>query len=510
MTNSQRVIFNTGVMYAKIVINTILTLLSTRYVLAALGSIDFGLYFVIAGVMLFMGFLTSAMATSSQRHLTYELGRGDFVALQRVFNVSFCLHFMLAVFIILLAESIGLWFLNNILNIPESRNNAAFWVFQFTIVSSASYVLTVPYQALLTAHESLALVAITGIVQSVLNFILALGLSLYVGDRLVIYGFLSCCIVVFINLLQVLMARLRYPESNLAIKRLFKTSVVKELASFSGWSLLGALSVVARSQGLTFLLNIFFGPLANASLGIANQIHGAINQSTQVILQVVSPRLVKLEGEGSREHMLCLSSLICKYTFFIGCLWAVPLFAEMPAVLNLWLKNPPLHSVLFCRLIILIYIFDQLSAALTIPVQAIGNIATSQIISGLIHLSTLPLAYVMIKLGGNDIVVLVSSLITICANAFMRGYLLKIISNFSYYVWFKTVVVRGVFAVAPTIIVVYWMITCNQPSFLRLLLLILVSLLVSILSMIFIGMAKNERSCIYTLLPFYNICKLFK
>jgi len=504
MNNTRRVILNTGAMYVKMVINTVLVLLSTRYTLSALGTVDFGLYFVIAGVMIFMGFLTSAMTTSSQRHLTFELGRGDLSKLHRVFNTCFGLHLILTIVIILLGETLGIWFLNYVLNIPETRHQAAFWVFQFTIFTSASYILSVPYQALLTAHESLTLVAVIGIVQSMLSFILALCLSFYTGDRLIIYGLVSCCIAVVINFAYVLLSQLRYSEAKLQRMFFFDSTIIKDLASFSGWSLFGSLSVVARSQGLTFLLNVFFGPLANAALGIANQVHGAINQSTQSILQVVSPRLVKLEGLGNRDYMLNLSLLICKYSFFIGCLWAVPLFAETTTILHLWLKNTPEHAVLFCRIIILIYICDQLSAGLTIPVQAIGKIAISQVVCGLIHLSTLPLAYVMIKLGGSEIVVLIASLITICINTFVRGYLLKCVAVFSYVKWLKTVVLRGTLAVLPTIFVTYLLILYNDCSPVRLLVISIMSASVSIVSMTFIGMTRDERFRFFSILSISN------
>lgn len=511
MGNTQRIIFNAGALYSKIVINTVLMLLSTRYTLSALGIIDFGLYFVIAGVMVFMGFITSAMATSSQRHLSYELGRGDSSQLCRVFNTCFGLHLVLAIVIIILGETLGLWFLNNVLNIPELRQKAAFWVFQFTVFTSTSYVLAVPYLALLTAYEALGLVSIISIIQSVLNFILALCLSSYTGDRLIIYGLFTCTIAVAINIAFVVLSNIRYSEeSQLIRKHFFDATIVKELASFSGWSLFGSASVVARSQGLTFLLNIFFGPLANASFGIANQVQGAISQFTQAILQVVSPCLVKHEGLGNRDHMIDLALLISKYSFFFGCLWAIPFIAEMTTILHLWLNNPPEHAALFCRIILLIYLCNQLSNGLTIPFQAIGKIGKSQVIGGLIHLSTLPLAYIMIRLGGSDIVVLIASLITICINTFARGYLLKSITVFSYVRWLKAVVFRGTLAMLPPILVTCFLLFNIDSSPVRLLVITPISLSVSIVSMVYLGMEYDERHRLYGLLSLSSLRAIFK
>lgn len=500
MNNAQRVFINTGALYIKIFVNTILVLFSTRYVLAALGAVDYGIYVVVGGVMGFMGFLTSAMATSSQRHLTYELGRGDHLQLVRIFNGCFFLHLLLALLIIVLGETLGLWFLDNILNIPEARQTAAFWVFQFTVVASVCYVISVPYQALLTAHEALALVALFGIIQSVLIFSVALWLGGYDGPRLESYALLSCVIAILMTLSQVFVSRRRYPESRICHKEWMNRRILSELASFSGWSLFGSLAVVTRSQGVAFLLNIYFGPLANAALGIANQVYGAISQFTQAILQVLSPRLVKHEGSGNREHMLELAVLICKYSFFIGCFWGIPLFVELPAVLNFWLKNPPEHTVVFCRVIVLLYLCDQLSAGLTIPVHAIGMIARVQVIGGLIHISTIPLAFLIIFLGGNESLVLLASLLTTTFNMALRGYLLKGITDFSYCVWLKNVVLRGGAAILPTIIVIGVLTIFVAPSWARLLSVIVISSVLNIFSFLFVGITAAERTHLTTIL----------
>lgn len=488
------VLINTGFLYLRVVVNTILVLLSTRYVLKAIGSVDFGIYAVVAGIMGFLGFLTGAMATSSQRHLAYELGQKNYVRLNAVFNSSMGLHLLLSILIFVLAETLGLWFLGNVLNIPDGRQAAAFWVFQFTVVASISYVIAVPYQALFTAHESFAVISMMGILQSLVSFFLAVLLIQYSGDRLIIYALFSCLIAVSITLFQVFLSRGRYEESRLSSKMLFEKNLAKELLGFTGWNLFGALSVVVRFQGIAFLLNIFFGPVANAAMGIANQIYGAVTQFTQSILQVVSPRMVKHEGAGNREHVIDISVLTCKYSFVIGCLWSIPLIAEMPKVLQLWLVAPPDGAVIFCRLIILAYVFEQLSSGLTMPIQAIGRIAESQVVSGIIHISTLPLAYLLIKFNSGEIGVVIASLLTIVLNTFIRGHLLGRIAEFSYLRWLKDVLLVGCIVIAPGVLISFVIITNFSGSFMRLIFTVLSSSLFTLTTMYYIGMNELERS----------------
>ncbi len=277
VTNSQRIIFNTAALYGKMAVTTVFVLFSSRLVLAALGVVDFGLYSVIAGIMAFMAFLNLAMATSSQRHLTYALGQRDFVQLNRIFNTCIGLHLALTLLLVLLGETIGVWFLHHVLNIPGSRRIAAYWIYQFTVISTASYVIAVPYQALLTAHEALVAVAVFGVIQSFLTLLLALFIGTVHGDRLIVFVLISSAIAVLITLAQMALCRIRYAESRMNTGCMLERRWISELLGFSGWSLFGSLANVARFQGLAFLLNVYFGPTVNAAYGIANQVNSLVS-----------------------------------------------------------------------------------------------------------------------------------------------------------------------------------------------------------------------------------------
>jgi len=494
MTNAQRVLFNTVALYVKVALTTVLGLFAIRFVLAALGVVDYGLYSVIAGIMGFMAFLNSAMATSSQRHLTHELGRGDPVQLNRIFRTCFFLHAALAVLLVVLGETVGLWFLNHALNIPGARREAAFRIYQFTVLGTACYVIAVPYQALLTAHEALAAVSVIGIIQSFLNFLLALFIAHAPGDRLVTYVFISSIITILMTLAQMALCRVRYAEARISTENRLNQRLTHEILGFSGWSLFGSLSAVGRFQGVAFLLNIFFGPVMNAAYGIANQVSSMVIQLTQAMQQAVSPRLVKHEGAGNRKRMLELSLLSSKYGFFLACFWMIPLFVEIPTVLKLWLKNPPEHSAVFCRIILLMFVCDQLSIGYGTAINAIGKIARYQLIIGGIHLSTLPLAYIFLKMGFNQNSVLLCSLFTIMIVSAARGLVVQRIADFPYTIWLNKVVVRGIVGILPAALYASLFAMVVPPSLGRMVALSITTGLVAIVGAFYLGMTRTERT----------------
>ena len=493
MTNTHKVIFNMVALYAKVVVAGVLSLFASRYILAALGVVDFGLFSVIVGIMGFMSFLSGAMTVSSSRHLTHGLGRGDLVQLNRIFKTAFFLHGSLALLLIILGETAGLWFLEHKLNIPDARRDASFWIYQFTIFNTACYVIAVPYQALLTAHEALVAVSVISIIQAVLGFLLALCIVYLPGDHLVAFVLFSSLIGIAMTLAQILLCRMRYSEARLMTHHKPNRRLTGELLGFSGWQLVGSLSYVCRQQGLAFLLNIFFGPAINAAYGIANQIASMVSSLTTALQQAISPRLIKQEGAGNRSRMLELSLLTSKYGFFIACFWAIPLFVEIPTVLSLWLKHPPEHSAVFCRIILLMFVCEQLSSGFGTIVMAIGKIARYQTINGVIYLFALPLAYVFLKMGFNQNSVLLCSLATVIAASSARGLIVQRMADLPYSTWLKTVVLRGLAGIFPAAVFASLFTMVMPPTAGRLFILSITTGIVAVVGAYYIGMTGAER-----------------
>jgi Na+-driven multidrug efflux pump len=347
----------------------------------------------------------------------------------------------------------------------------------------------------------LAAVSVIGIVQSFLNFFLALFIAHAPGDRLITYVLISSVITIAITLAQMALCRVRYGEARLSTENRLNRRLASELLEFSGWSLYGSLSVVGRLQGVAFLLNIYFGPVMNAAYGIANQVSSLMTQLTQAMQQAVSPRLVKQEGAGNRKRMLELSLLTSKYGFFLACFWAIPLFVEIQTVLALWLKNPPEHSAVFCRIILLMFVCEQLSAGYPTAVLAIGKIARYQIIVGSIHLLTLPLAYAFLKMGFNQNSVLLCSLFTMAVASAARGLIVQELADFPYANWVNQVVVRGTVGILPAVVFASVFAVVVPPSLGRLVALSITTGLVAIVGAFCLGMSSVERESIAKAIP---------
>ena len=493
MINPLRLLTNAASLYFQVVAQVALVFLTTRYVLAALGVGDYSLYIAIAGVMGFMGFLTTAMAASAQRHLAYELGRSETVRLSATFSSSLALHILLAGVILVLGESLGLWFVEHILSIPDNRRSAAVAVFHLTVVSAASYVLAVPYQAVLTAREQLWLLATVNVAGSSLSLAVAIWLTQYEGDRLVVYAGLSTLIVATMVVVQAIIARWRFPEATFVASACMDRSMIRELTSFSGWNLFGALANVSRLQGMVVVVNVFFSPVATASLGVANQLLGAIKQLTHVVLQATSPQIVKTEGSGDREKMLWASSLAGKYAFFVAALVAIPLYAEADTVLELWLHDPPASAATFLRILLAVIVIDQLSFFLSVPIQAIGRIGLYQSALGGLQILTVPIAIILAANGASATIVISSVLGIAIATTFLRPLFLRRLTHFPYLLWFRRNVVTGLCEIIPVALSVYAIGYFLEGGSLRVFVTTVVSVLTAIVSFLFLGLSREER-----------------
>lgn len=493
VTSTRRIFTNTLALYVRMALTAGLALFGSRWVLAGLGVVDYGLFCVIAGIMGFMGFLNAAMAVSSQRHLAFELGRGDFIRLNKVFNTCLGIHLCLAILLILLGETVGLYFLKEVLKIPEARRAAAFWVYQLTIVSTVANVVSVPYQAVLTSRESLVWLSAIGIIQGVLTFFLALLISSLPGDILIGYAAIYALIISLMPTIHVLLCRLKFPESRLNTRYLWNPPLAREIASFSAWNLFGIFGTIARSQGLAFLLNVFFGPAINAAYGLANQVAGQVSQFTDALLQAVTPQIVKNEGMGDRTRMLSFSLQTSKYAFMLASLWMLPLLSEMPTIIDLWLKEVPPHTGSFCRLVLIIFSFDKLTIGFLSAVQAIGRIAAYQATLGSLLIVTLPAGYLLLKIGAPPESVLWGAFFFAVLSNIGRIWFIRRLTGQPVSVWFNQVFMRCMLAILPSVTLCSIFLCLLPPSLFRLAFIFTSVPLFMIAGAWFFGMTGVER-----------------
>lgn len=398
MQAANRVVINTGFLYGRMVITMLIALYATRLVLNALGAEDYGIFNLVAGLVALFSFLNSAMTLSTQRFMSFSLGAGDRARLRKVFNSSVLLHFIIGIAVVIVLEVAGLYLFAHVLKIPADRLFAAKSIFQFMVVTAFFTIASVPYDAIINTNENMLYVAVLGIIEAVAKLSLAIYLPYAFSDRLIFYGAALAVLSILLLAAKRIYCARKYAESTISIKELDK-GLLKEMFAYAGWSTIGASGVIAKSQGVAVILNVFFGAVINAAFGIANQVNAQLTYFSVTMLQSLNPQIVKSEGSGNRARMIQLAVMACKFSFFLLAFFAIPAIIEMPFVLRLWLHNIPEYTVIFCRLIIIASLINQLSAGLQIAVHAVGKIRAYQIIISILLLMNLPGAWLLLKAG---------------------------------------------------------------------------------------------------------------
>lgn len=405
MVDNIRILKNTIFLYCRMFIIMAVSLFASRVTLAVLGVEDYGIYDVVGGVVVMFSFFSSALNSATQRFLSVELGKNDLSQYNRVFNSCIYIYILLAVIIIVLAETVGLWFLNNTMNFPHGRIEAANWVYQFSIITFVLNIIRTPFNASIIANEKMSFFAYTSIVEVCLK--LGLVLLLYYTtdfDKLKLYALLIS-IVAFILLIWYLLFCLR-TIPGCVIQKNFDKVLTKRIFSFSGWSLMGSAAVITTNQGVNMLLNIFCGVAVNASMGIANQVSQVVNQFTANFQLAFAPQITKAFDCGSIEyHNFVFRS--SRLSFFLLFLIALPILFNVEFILDLWLIDVPNYAAEFCLWMIISMLLETLSAPLYLVVQAEGKIRNYQIIVSLLFALNIALSYVFLSFGYQAVIVVV-------------------------------------------------------------------------------------------------------
>lgn len=383
---SHRVVVNTGILYAKMGVTMFISLYTTRLILNSLGATDFGIFNIVGGAIAMLGFLNGAMASATQRFMSYAEGAGDKDKQKSIFNVSVILHFCIALLLGVVLLIAGYFFFNGILNIPAERMYAAHMVYYFMIASTMLTVMTVPYDAVLNAHENMLYYAIVGIVESVLKLVVALIVVYTLSDKLIIYGLLMACISLTVMIIMRVYCRRKYVECTFKPQTYYDKGLMKEMTGFAGWNFLSSFSSIVGQYGLGIVLNHFFGTILNAAQGVANQLSGQLQTFSNTMLKALNPVITKSEGSGNRALMLRASMSGCKFSFFLLAFFAIPFLIDSNFVMKFWLKNVPEWSVLFFRFQIIRSLIEQLTIVLGVSVSAQGDIANMSKVKSIINI----------------------------------------------------------------------------------------------------------------------------
>ena len=495
MSNSQRIIVNTAAQYTRTILNVCMSLYSTRLILAALGQSDYGIYSVVAGVVAMLSFVTNALVTTTQRYLSFHHGAGDKDKIRLVFGNSVLLHILIGIGLAAILCAIGPWVVNHLLNIASERIEAALIVYFAAVIMLLLTFLIAPVRALFIARENIVYISIIDVLDGVLKLVLAIWLSYITYDKLITYaGFMTS--IQLCNLLAfTIYAAWKFEECHCPRLREWDKQYIRELSGFAGWTIYSTGCIIARTQGIAILLNRFLGTAINAAYGIALQVTGAVQFVSASILNAINPQIMKAEGCGDRQRMIMLAEYASKYAFLLLSLVAIPLIAEMDAVLHLWLGEVPDHAVMFCQFILAAALCDQLTIGLGSANQAIGQIRNYSIVVNTIKVFTVPSVWLCLRNGLSLTAVMICYVLFELVCAVVRLPFLKITADISVRHFIKSVFMRSICPIITMILVTYCILHFISIRY-RFILTFAVSIFMGLITIWATSLDKNEKALI--------------
>ena len=490
-SNNRRIARNTAILYFRMLLIMTVSLFTIRVVLKTLGTVDYGIYNVVGGIVVMFSFFSNTMASASQRFFAFELGRNDITQLKKTFSLTITIYAIIAVIVLLLAETIGLWFLNTQLIIPVDRMEAANWIYQFSILSFLITIMTIPYNAAIIAHENMKVYAYVSIIEVVLKLVNVYILVFFSFDKLKLYAclmFLVTCIITFIYRT---VCKRKYDECRFRFywdKGLFYT-----LMGYSGWNLFGAVSSILNNQGINILLNIFFGPVVNAARAIAYRVNDAVNQFVMNFLTAVRPQITKYYAAEEKEKMMKLVFQSSKFSYFLLFLLSMPILLETNFIFKIWLKETPQYVVLFTRLVIITALIDSLSYSLVTAALATGKIKQYQIVVGGTLLLNLPISYCFLKLGFPPQTTMYVSIVISNICLFLRLWMLRGMVGLSLREYSKKVLLVVLLVSFVAYLIPLFLTFQFEESLTRFIIAGITGVITSFVAIYFIGLSTNER-----------------
>lgn len=396
-------------LYFRMLLTLVIGLYTSRIVLQTLGVSDYGLYNVVGGIITLFTFLNGTLASGTQRFLSFALGEGNIQKMKNVFSTALYLHVLFAILILVISEIVGLVLLYNEMQIPDGRMNAAFWVFQFSVMATMVNIIQVPYMASLIAHEKMDIYAYVSIYDVTMKLVIVYLIQVVEFDKLILYAFLLFIVHISTALFYNLYCQRKYEEVRM-INRPDK-GTFKEIASFSGWNVFGCASVAFQGQGVNILLNIFLGTVVNAARGIAFQVNNIIMQFVNNFQTAVNPQIVKLFAAGNKSEMIKLMINNSKFAGYLLLIIAIPVFIELEFVLEIWLGEYPDYTPIFLRIIIIQSLVQTMTRPIVMGLHATGRMKMPNLTSGIILLMILPVSYLLLWLDFSPVLIFVVNVI---------------------------------------------------------------------------------------------------
>lgn len=489
--NNKRIAKNTLLLYFRMLFMMVVSLYTSRVILNALGVEDFGIYNVVGGVVAMFTVISGSLSAAISRFITYELGKGDQSKLNRIFSASVTIQLLLSLIIVVLIESVGVWFLNAKMTIPEDRMAAANWVLQFSIITFVINLISVPYNAAIIAHEKMSAFAYISILEAVCKLAIAFLIIVSPIDKLIFYAILMCAVSIIVRLTYGHYCKKHFAECNYHFH--WDKEILKKMFGFAGWNFIGASSAVLRDQGVNIVINIFCGPAVNAARGISSQVNSAIMGFVNNFTTALNPQITKSYASGDHKYMMTLIFQGARLSFYILLLLSLPVILNAHYILKLWLSNVPEHTELFVQLILICAMGESLSNTMVTAMLATGNIRNYQIVVGGLQMMNLPISYICLRLGFMpESVLIVAIVVSQCCLA-ARLYMLRGMIGLSSIQYMKKVYLNVIVVTLLSLAVPVLLSKYMEETFFSFVVLSLVSIVCTLIVEFYVGCNGKER-----------------
>lgn len=494
-SSNKRLAKNSAFLTIRMLIVLAITLYTTRVVLRVLGVEDYGVYNVVCGFVALFSFLNTSMSNGIQRFFNFELGKNGEAGANRVYCTALYIQLLLAIIIVVITEAIGIWYLHNKMVIPEGRLFAAEWIFQLSIMSFVFVIMQAPYTASVMAHEKMDFYAVVSVFDAVLKLGIVLVLPFLSGDSLIWYGVLVSLISVINFLFYFVYSKRNFPE--IRFKKGFNRPLFKSMLVFSGWNLFGSFSGVMQEQGINLVINFFFGPIVNAARGVATQVNAGLEGFVNNITMPVRPQIVQSYARGDRRRMMNLTFSISKLSCCFLLMMAVPVSIEINYVLHIWLgDNIPDYAAIFTIIILFGSLISNLNAATSNVVHATGDMKHYQFWGSIIKISSVPIAFVLLRAYSQPELALLSVLICRLAGHIVGLFIVRRLVDLSLKEYLLKVVFPIVLVMGISIGLSFPLHFYMPEGFLRLVVVAIVGAASAGLSLYYLGLNQNERQLV--------------
>ena len=496
--NNKRIAKNTVFLYLRMLLIMLVGLYTSRVVLQVLGVSDYGIYSVVGGVIGMLGYFNILLSGGTSRFLTVALGKGDKSLLCSTFSTSLSLALISSLIVLLLGETIGLWFVINKLNIPEGRETAAIWVYHCALITSAIAILQNPFTASIISHEKMSVYAYISIFESLAKLGIVYLLLTVSYDKLETYAVLLS-LVALVNLaFYAVYCRVSFFECRL--RPSIDRTLLGEMFTYSGWNMLGSISSILNNYGINILLNIFFGTIVNASRGIASQVCGLVQQFCGNFQMAARPQITKYYAVGQIQDMTDLIIANARYSAYLVLLLIVPLGMNIEGVLNMWLTEVPQYAASFILLVFLQILFFALDGPVGIGIQAVGKMKLPNILSGIVYISIFPITYIVLKLGGSPITSYVVTILTTPVILFMDVFILRKYTQFDVPLFCRKAIGSTLYVGAVSVLLPILMSFSLSGGVFATLLKLLVDFVYVAVIIFYCGLTSNDRNKVYHIL----------